>query len=645
MSASISTLKIKQIQIMKSTQNRLAACLAAALTAVLLATGVPATADEGRVAITRLSDLPTHSYSLPAKPSEMVRDEAAVRALAEAIERDIRADLAAYDIQDVTAVRRMHGTLLTIAMLKGDAPAAREQIAIVRELQEKPSSRLVSGRIAEAVLAAREGPAEAFDATLRSSLEQALAALPWDVVREDLQGTRSYLEYISEGLVIGGLETGLDPAAAESGQLSQQLADNILGAAYSLSIVLPNRDALHAAYAAVADANKGALKPDIWAERDVALEAAASLAPVTVAVWDSGIDFSIAALGQLAWVNDKEIPGNGIDDDGNGLIDDVNGIGWTLHDDYTSELLFPVRTLVADPAVYEQYSKGFSDLQANVDSEEASELKRKLSTLPKEEFQSFVEGLSAYGNYSHGTHVAGIAVAGNPAVRLMAARMTFDHRIIGDRPTIAAAYKGAAASVRTVDYFVEQGVRVVNMSWGGSLAGVEAALETTGAPGTPEERRALARRIYDIGYKALFEAMRDAPGILFVTSAGNSDNNVAFDEVLPSSFELPNLLVVGAVDQAGDQTSFTSFGNSDVYANGFEVDSYVPGGARLRFSGTSMSSPNVTNLAAKLWALHPELTVAQVKQLIVDGADERQAGERTLKLMNPRRSLELAAAR
>ena len=183
-----------------------------------------------------------------------------------------------------------------------------------------------------------------------------------------------------------------------------------------------------------------------------------------------------------------------------------------------------------------------------------------------------------------------------------------DVEIIGDRPTIAQAYKDAASAVRTVDYFVEQGVKVVNMSWGGSLAGVEAALEQTGAPGTPEERRALARRIYDIGYKSLFEALRDAPGILFVISAGNSDANVAFDEWMPSSFKLPNVMVSGAVDQAGDETSFTSFGNSDVYSNGFEVESYVPGGARLKMSGTSMSAPNMTNLAAKLWALYPDLT-------------------------------------
>jgi subtilisin family serine protease len=596
-----------------------------------------------RTVITRLSDLPSYTYALPSKPSVMVRDSAAVKALAAAVEKDIRSDLDIFDIQDVTAVRRMHGTLLTIAMLKGDYAEARNQVAVVREMQEKPAAKLTSGRMTEALITAHQGPADAFDASLRSSLEAALAALPWDVVQDNLQSAKGYLEFASEGLVIGNLETSLDPPAAESGKLSQQLAENILDAAFTLSFILPAKEVLHAAYATVVDAHKATLKPEIWAARDVALGKADMLTPVKIAVWDSGVDFGIAALGGQAFVNAKETAGNGKDDDGNGYVDDVNGIGFTLYSDYTTDLLFPIRTLIADPLQFQQYSKGMSDLRASVESEEASALKKKLSSLPKDDYQPFIEGLGAYGNYSHGTHVAGIAAAGNPAAQLMAARLTYDHRIIGDRPTIAQAYRDAAAMVRSVDYFMEQGIRVVNMSWGGSLESVEEALEQTGAPGTPEERRALARRIYDIGYKALFEALRDAPGILFVISAGNSDGNVAFDEFMPSSFKLPNIIVAGAVDQAGDETSFTSFGNSDVYANGFEVESYVPGGARLKYSGTSMSAPNVTNLAAKLWALHPGLTVAQVKQLIVDGADAKQAGERTLKLMNPKRSIELAA--
>jgi subtilisin family serine protease len=47
--------------------------------------------------------------------------------------------------------------------------------------------------------------------------------------------------------------------------------------------------------------------------------------PVLVAVIDSGIDTLHEDLRGILWVNPKEIPNNGIDDDHNGYIDDING--------------------------------------------------------------------------------------------------------------------------------------------------------------------------------------------------------------------------------------------------------------------------------------------------------------------------------
>lgn len=46
---------------------------------------------------------------------------------------------------------------------------------------------------------------------------------------------------------------------------------------------------------------------------------------VVVAVIDSGVDTLHEDLKEVLWVNPKEIPGNGIDDDKNGYIDDLNG--------------------------------------------------------------------------------------------------------------------------------------------------------------------------------------------------------------------------------------------------------------------------------------------------------------------------------
>ncbi len=47
--------------------------------------------------------------------------------------------------------------------------------------------------------------------------------------------------------------------------------------------------------------------------------------PVVVAVIDSGIDTLHEDLKSILWINKKEIPGNGIDDDNNGYIDDIYG--------------------------------------------------------------------------------------------------------------------------------------------------------------------------------------------------------------------------------------------------------------------------------------------------------------------------------
>lgn len=47
--------------------------------------------------------------------------------------------------------------------------------------------------------------------------------------------------------------------------------------------------------------------------------------PVIVAVLDGGVDVNHEDLKPVIWVNQKEVPGNGIDDDRNGYVDDIHG--------------------------------------------------------------------------------------------------------------------------------------------------------------------------------------------------------------------------------------------------------------------------------------------------------------------------------
>ena len=89
----------------------------------------------------------------------------------------------------------------------------------------------------------------------------------------------------------------------------------------------------------------------------------------------------------------------------------------------------------------------------------------------------------------------------------------------------------------------------------------------------------------------------------------------------PRAFACRICSLSGAVDASGKPTTFTTTGkNVDLYADGYQIDSLVPGGQHMKFSGTSMASPQVANLAAKLIVLDPGLNVAQTIALIRKGA-------------------------
>ena len=64
---------------------------------------------------------------------------------------------------------------------------------------------------------------------------------------------------------------------------------------------------------------------------------------VVVGVVDSGTDLGHEDLKDVAWVNPKEVAGNGIDDDKNGYVDDVNG--WNFLGDAYKENMESARIL------------------------------------------------------------------------------------------------------------------------------------------------------------------------------------------------------------------------------------------------------------------------------------------------------------
>ncbi|HET7096850.1 MAG TPA: S8 family serine peptidase, partial [Casimicrobiaceae bacterium] len=70
--------------------------------------------------------------------------------------------------------------------------------------------------------------------------------------------------------------------------------------------------------------------------------------------------------------------------------------------------------------------------------------------------------------------------------------------------------------------------------------------------------------------------------------------------------------------------------------------SVIPGGEKLAESGTSMASPNVANLAAKMLAVNPRLTPVEVIKMIRETSDRSSDGRRVL--INPKKAVAAAEA-
>ncbi len=599
-----------------------------------------------KITITRLDDLPQHTYPHAGQVTELMKSDDQIANLAAKVRASIESDLAKYDIQDRSTLQRMYSTLMVIDLLNEQYDKAIVRLDMIRNLEEKEAKRLTVGLTTLPMIAARRaggspGDSGTYRQTYHDRFAERVNSLPWDVVQDEIEQLKGHTEILSENLLLGSVQARLQPVVSKTGELNAEQAAAVLQLHFVLKWRLPVKDVIITVCKAYIDANRKE-KPDIWQTRSITLTDKQKLTPVMMAVWDSGVDPGIFKA--RLFVNPAEKL-DGQDTDGNGYIDDVYGIAYDMNARRATGALQPLGD--AEPRAMQamKHIKGFMDIQAAIDSPEASALKQHLATLKPEDVKGFIEDVSLAGHYAHGTHVAGIMVEGNPAARILIGRHAYDYRTVPVLRDEAWGQRDGAKCRDTVEYFKKHGVRVVNMSWGEAQKDAEDSLEANGVGASAEERRAIARKVFASQRDGLYEAIKNAPDILFVCAAGNADNDVEFDEYIPSSFDLPNLITVGAVDQGGDPTGFTSFGKTvQVYANGFEVESYVPGGERMKMSGTSMAAPNVANLAGKLIALDPSLKPPAVIALIKSGADQKMGGNRKILLMNPKRTVELLKA-
>jgi subtilisin family serine protease len=217
----------------------------------------------------------------------------------------------------------------------------------------------------------------------------------------------------------------------------------------------------------------------------------------------------------------------------------------------------------------------------------------------------------------HGTHVAGIIGAqlspGNGTkgvahgVKLMPIKV-LDKEGKGTTDIIA----------RAIDYAVEHGAHVINMSLGGA---------------------SYSRLVHEALDRALEQ------GVVIVAAAGNDsdhwvnqdpanlnpkrDDQVKFVEPVSYPAALPGVIAVGAAHRLNDQWYVADFSNAGreitVSAPGVNIRSTDLGGTYSIQSGTSQATPFVSGLAALLKAEEPTLKPSDIRTLIQEGAVD--AGE------------------
>jgi thermitase len=195
----------------------------------------------------------------------------------------------------------------------------------------------------------------------------------------------------------------------------------------------------------------------------------------------------------------------------------------------------------------------------------------------------------------HGTHVAGIAAAAtNNGIGM--AGTSWGAQIMPVKVLNASA-SGTYANVASgIIWAVDNGAQVINLSLGGSA--YSAVLESA----------------VNYAYNR---------GVVLVASSGNAGSASI---LYPARYM--QVIAVGATDSNNQRSAFSNFGDGmELVAPGVSVYSTEPGGGYSYRSGTSMSAPFVSGLAAILIGMPGNYNASWVRnQLTVSALDLGASG-------------------
>src|ERR1700734_22986 len=105
--------------------------------------------DTAKPKITKADDLPRHTYPVQGSVVDLVTSADKFAPFAAQVRADVEKDLATYDIEDKTTLKKLKGTLLALDLLEGKNDDARKLITELRDLEEKPALKIMTGFITE----------------------------------------------------------------------------------------------------------------------------------------------------------------------------------------------------------------------------------------------------------------------------------------------------------------------------------------------------------------------------------------------------------------------------------------------------------------------------------------------------------------
>jgi len=270
---------------------------------------------------------------------------------------------------------------------------------------------------------------------------------------------------------------------------------------------------------------------------------------IVIAVIDTGIDYNHPDLSENIWSNIKEISNNQMDDDNNGYIDDI--MGWDFVDSNSIDCDENEDCLVSDN-----------------------------------------DPMDCHG---HGTQVSGIIGAlsnNNLGIAGIAQNCQLMPLRAGFKTSSGDGFLKSLDAARAIIYAVDNGAKVINISWGDSVRSmlIEDAIR--------------------------YAAEND---VLICAASGNNNSN---EPVFPAASQFSNIICVGGTDGFDMKSYFSNYGNwVHISAPGSAIFTTSINNSYEFKSGTSMAAAHVSGCSALIISHFLDISAQGIKSRLLRTAD------------------------